>query len=247
MSTPLTDRINALTAYSNQKTGASDTTLSDAVARLVDGYGGGSIEQGIVFTELNNNDRPISADIYGDVPSYTFGQNSSTSTLGSYLTNVTFKGNTTKIGGGAFQKAVALEELIIPDSVNTIGSQIVRGCTGMVRYIHENASNFYGVRTPASSSILSNWTATSLEILQLGAVGKPVTTLSRTAFDSVNFPATANVIIYCGGENVNEYLDAIRVNVTKATVTFKASEATEYNGTSYAAGDTMLTDTSSTS
>lgn len=41
MSTPLTDRINALTAYSNQKTGASDTTLSDAVTRLVAGYGGG--------------------------------------------------------------------------------------------------------------------------------------------------------------------------------------------------------------
>lgn len=44
MSTPLTDRINALTAYSNQKTGASDTTLSDAVTRLVAGYGGGSAE-----------------------------------------------------------------------------------------------------------------------------------------------------------------------------------------------------------
>lgn len=43
MSTPLTDNINALTAYANETTGASDTTLSDAVGRLCDGYGGGNI------------------------------------------------------------------------------------------------------------------------------------------------------------------------------------------------------------
>ena len=39
--TPLTDAINALTTYSNTVTGASDTTLSDAVATLASGYGGG--------------------------------------------------------------------------------------------------------------------------------------------------------------------------------------------------------------
>lgn len=39
--TPLTDAITALTTYSNTVTGASDTTLSDAVATLASGYGGG--------------------------------------------------------------------------------------------------------------------------------------------------------------------------------------------------------------
>ena len=39
MSTPLTDGINALTAYANEVTGASDATLSDAVGRLCEGYG----------------------------------------------------------------------------------------------------------------------------------------------------------------------------------------------------------------
>ena len=39
MSTPLTDRINALTAQANAKTGASDSTLTDAVGRLIGGYG----------------------------------------------------------------------------------------------------------------------------------------------------------------------------------------------------------------
>lgn len=42
MATPLTDGINALTAYANEVTGASDTNLSDAVESLVAGYGGGS-------------------------------------------------------------------------------------------------------------------------------------------------------------------------------------------------------------
>lgn len=41
MPTPLTDAINALTRYANETTGASDTTLSEAVATLVAGYGGG--------------------------------------------------------------------------------------------------------------------------------------------------------------------------------------------------------------
>lgn len=41
MSTPLTDRINSLTSQANAATGASDTTLSDAVETLIDGYGQG--------------------------------------------------------------------------------------------------------------------------------------------------------------------------------------------------------------
>ena len=39
--TPLTDAIQALTTYANETTGASDTTLSEAVATLVAGYGQG--------------------------------------------------------------------------------------------------------------------------------------------------------------------------------------------------------------
>ena len=39
MSTPLTDRIEALTASANATTGASDTTLTDAVGTLIAGFG----------------------------------------------------------------------------------------------------------------------------------------------------------------------------------------------------------------
>ena len=50
--TPLTDAINALTTYANTVTGKTppDTTLSDAVATLASGYGGGggSFETGTI-------------------------------------------------------------------------------------------------------------------------------------------------------------------------------------------------------
>ena len=51
MPTPLTDAIQALTRYANETTGASDTTLSDAVATLVEGYGqgGGNFESGKII------------------------------------------------------------------------------------------------------------------------------------------------------------------------------------------------------
>lgn len=39
MSTPLTDKITGLTAQANAVTGASDTTLTDAVGTLISGFG----------------------------------------------------------------------------------------------------------------------------------------------------------------------------------------------------------------
>lgn len=53
-STPLTDAIQALTTYANTVTGASDTTLSDAVESLADGYGGGGIDIGVTNTPIVN-------------------------------------------------------------------------------------------------------------------------------------------------------------------------------------------------
>lgn len=57
MSTPLTDGINALTAYANEVTGASDTTLSDAVESLVAGYGVSSIKTSTLTIPANTLDR----------------------------------------------------------------------------------------------------------------------------------------------------------------------------------------------
>ena len=63
MPTPLTDAIEALTTYANTVTGASDTTLSDAVATLASGYGGGGgLELLDTFTVAENT-RGYSLDV----------------------------------------------------------------------------------------------------------------------------------------------------------------------------------------
>ena len=59
--TPLTDAINALTRYANDTTGASDTTLSEAVATLAAGYGGGG--GGGSSSYVPNPNKPLTSAI----------------------------------------------------------------------------------------------------------------------------------------------------------------------------------------
>ena len=81
--TPLTDAINALTTYSNTVTGASDQTLSDAVATLAAGYGGGGSEE----IDLSNTALWEVGAVTGTL-SRTYSQNKDTNTArlrGVYL------------------------------------------------------------------------------------------------------------------------------------------------------------------
>ena len=71
MAQPLTDAINALTTYANTVTGASDTTLSEAVATLASGYGGGGddyMEQYLKKTIQSYSN----SNVTGTTPKYMF-------------------------------------------------------------------------------------------------------------------------------------------------------------------------------
>ena len=244
MATPLTDAINALTTYANSVTGESDTNLSDAVYSLAEGYGQGgggvSITDGIVITEWDTGGtRPKTVEIYGDVPNFMFGQYNNSFSVGINLTSVTFH-NTARIGLGAFQRT-ALVSITIPDSVESIGEQCFRGQTALAHYVHENARNLYGYNKPAVKAL--QYGLGNLEDLQLGAVGKPVTIIYKDAFSNNNAPSTAVFTIYTTGDNVNTILAGMRTYLTTQQIVFKAAEATTYNGTSYAAGATILTST----
>lgn len=71
--TPLTDAIEALTTYSNTVTGASDTTLSEAVATLASGYGGGGGGIGTLLDTITvSAERAKQIDIGADWSSYDF-------------------------------------------------------------------------------------------------------------------------------------------------------------------------------
>lgn len=58
---PLTQGINALTAYANEVTGASDTNLSDAVYTLAQGYNGGNSSASVTYPDVDG--KPLTASI----------------------------------------------------------------------------------------------------------------------------------------------------------------------------------------
>ena len=108
MATPLTDAINALTAYANETTGASDTTLSDAVESLVAGYGGGGGEwttDGIAKNEEPKGDIVI-GNVYRIQP-YAFLRKKN-------ITSVKCL-NPVIVMDCAFQACSALTKIIIPN------------------------------------------------------------------------------------------------------------------------------------
>lgn len=77
--------------------------------------------------------------------------------------------------------------------------------------------------------------------VQLGSVGYPVKEVGLRPFGAAN-GANTTVTVYTTGSLLDTVKSEIQ-NSAGANVTFiyKASEATTYNGTTYAAGDTMLT------
>lgn len=81
-----------------------------------------------------------------------------------------------------------------------------------------------------------------LQEVTIGRVGRTVQSINNSAFSG----CTQNdlvVTIYTEGNKVNTLLTNIRNGATNATIIIKASKDTTYSGTSYAAGDTMITST----
>lgn len=122
MPQPLTDAINALTAYANTVTGASDTTLSDAVATLAAGYGGGG---GISIDDIASGSQPsgdlvITASVI--VANAFYAKNTITSIWAE---------NATRLGNSAIQNGTGIKQVYIGGENSTIGTYAIRGCTSL--------------------------------------------------------------------------------------------------------------------
>lgn len=104
MAQPLTDAITALTRYANETTGQSDTTLSDAVETLVEGYGQGGGGDIVGFIEgamtVFESDEITKVRANG-----FFGY--------SRLTEISLP-NCTQVGLSAFQSCTGLTKLYLP-------------------------------------------------------------------------------------------------------------------------------------
>jgi hypothetical protein len=181
MSTPLTDKINALTAYANEVTGESDATLSEAVHTLADGYGqggGDTIWTAIVdgtITEINDKD-----GVCKSVKSYTFYACKS-------LTSVILS-SATSVGNYAFYSCSNLSSVDLP-SATSVGADAFYAC-----------SKLSSVDLPSVTSIGN---AAFSDCKNLSFINLPsATTLNSSAFANcsalavVDLPRVASISTY---------------------------------------------------
>lgn len=129
--TPLTDAIEALTRYANETTGASDTTLSDAVGTLVAGYGQGGGGEWTTDGIADGSEPSGALVINSSVADQAFrSRNAITSVSGNcssvgadsfnacvYLTSVDFPEATT-VKNGAFNGCGRLKTALLPKVTN---------------------------------------------------------------------------------------------------------------------------------
>ena len=84
---------------------------------------------------------------------------------------------------------------------------------------------------------------TALETAEFGSVGYPVTNKSDDSPFTGCTQTGLTITAYVKGDFADTLLANFRDGATNATIILKASEDTTYNGTSYAAGETMITST----
>lgn len=142
MAKPLTDAITALTTYANTVTGASDTTLSEAVATLANGYGGGGnreaeILSGSISGAYTNNDvTSLKAYALFGCTNLTYVTMHSLTTIGNNafqndnrLTGIDMPLLRT-VGNYVFNNCTALNDISLP-SIQTVGNNMFEGCTSL--------------------------------------------------------------------------------------------------------------------
>lgn len=112
-----------------------------------------------------------------------------------------------------------------------------------------NGRNFYNCKNLVSAEFTKGVIfggeydfngCTALETVVLGSVGQAPSLTYSNMFSGCT-QSGLTITLFAKGANVDSYLRIIRTGATNATIIIKASEATTYNGTSYAAGDTILT------
>lgn len=80
---------------------------------------------------------------------------------------------------------------------------------------------------------------TALESVQIGSVGYSANIANNNFYGDTQTGLT--ITVYTTGAYADTVLTNIRNGATNATIIIKAAEATTYNGTSYAAGETIIT------
>lgn len=279
MSTPLTDSINALTTYANEVTGASDTTLSDAVHTLANGYGqGGGITQGIeVATDSSGKITDYIVHGFEEVPPLLLNYIGYNRAPADGWPTVSFADKPSILGKSAFRGMSAMLDWSGLTEVEKVGGDYamsparISGLNdtasvvnllkfqgfvdntysgiNLFRPCDNNINRPYGPLTfnlPVCTVIPQfawyQYAGTGLSIT-IGSVGHAVIESKAQPFGATP-NASGTVTIYTDGSHLDTVKTAVQQNAgSNLTFVYKAAVATTYNGTSYAAGDTIIAST----
>jgi hypothetical protein len=258
-------KIQSLITAANAKTGESDATLTDAVQTLVDGYGQGgtTITDGIVVKARNANGYPTEIDFYGDaVSDFMFGQGSNNTVGWMYLAEVNYKTDCKTLNQYAFSYSGknSGSPCPIPQNLETLGQGAFRAShyvsatlpvslsgrladlvfAGNVDLVSVIATGITSLATSGGQGNGQFYGCTGLQTVEIGSVGYGITDSRTWCFRNCT-QTGLTITLYTTGSYTDTLVSNIRSSATHATIIIKASEATTYNGTSYAAGDTILT------
>lgn len=138
---------------------------------------------------------------------------------------------------GIFQNCGGITKLTVHADGN-IHYDLCNGCSSLTDIVIDGSVAFTDGSTDSVYSAIGRNTA--LVNCKIGNVGKPCKGTSQAMLrDCTN--ANLIVEIYVAGADADRAVSDIRNGATNATIIIKAAADTTYNGTTYAAGDTILT------
>ena len=266
----LTPKIEALTAYANEITGKSDTTLSDAVASLADGYGqGGQSYEGI----------EVVTDSSGKITDYIFHMETVPDFALNYLgysrtddaPNTKFAVKPKHIGTYAFYQArvkmdwTGLSEVETINGSFSLAMSFTRKIDASADVVNlpkfvgytatDNAMSLFQTSNAYMPKVFNlpvcviipqhawyYYAVTDLNVT-IGSIDHAVTNSQLQPFGSTS-KASGTVTIYTKGDVLDTLRSAVEQNAgANISFVYKAAETTTYNDVSYQAGDTILTST----
>lgn len=167
--------------------------------------------------------------------------------------------NVTTLGIEIFYRAKALTAVVLPPNIKSLPKGTFVACDGLTSIDASHIENVGGaafagtkltelllpkctfVETAYYAGVFGDMSA--LTNLQIGSVGYGLS----QAFSERNFNNNTQlgltVTVFVKTDIVDTLVANIRNGATNATIIIKAAEATTYNGTEYAAGDTIVTST----
>lgn len=223
------------------------------------GGGGTQIDSGLVITSMTSDGRIETADWYGEtVPSFRYAWY-----YESVYPTLTAKTDVVALSDNAFQNAWVSFADGFFDSLLYAGSYalamartnntalnlpVFTGYNSAAKTAADdslfriNYAGLQGYYLPRVEIIGSFWwyqKTFNSGVVQLGSVGHPVLNVNQRPFGSASGSAT--ITVYTKGELLDTISTAMMNQAgTGLTFIFKAAEETTYNGTTYAADDTML-------